>query len=174
MTIWFKYDLARVCMFCISKTFSYQTMACLGNKLTVIVNTLDGKTIPIEVHKCDTIWNIKYEIQRQTGFDENKQRLICEHTHLYDGFRVKDYRLRNNDQLQVVVAQGPAWFEESQLQKAKEAMRAFSKLRAIKEKTVIKTMKFMKTPVVKAMKVKKKPCAAMSLCKRSKATRISI
>ena len=174
MSIWFKYDLARIFMFCISKTFSYQTMAYLGNKLTVIVNTLDGKTIPIEVHKCDTIWSIKYEIRKKNGFDENKQRLICENTHLYDGYRVKDYRLRDNDQLQVVVAQGLAWSQESQLQKAKEAMSAFRKIRAIKEKTIIKTMKFMKTPVLKAMKVQKKPSAAMSLCKPSKAMRISI
>ena len=136
-------------------------MAYPGKKFKVFVNTMDGKTIPVDVYECDTIWSIKYEIERKTGFDENKQRLICENTHLYDGFRVKDYRLRDNDQLQVVVAHGPAWVEESQVQEAKEAMNAFRKIPSIKEKTVIKTMKFMKRSVVKAMKVKKKPSAAM-------------
>ena len=136
-------------------------MAHPGKKFKVFVNTMDGKTIPVDVHECDTIWSIKYEIEQKTGFDENKQRLLCENTHLYDGFCVKDYRLRDNDQLQVVVALVPVWVEESQVQKATEAMLAFRKIRSFKEKTVIKTMKFMKRSVVKAMKVKKKPSAAM-------------
>ena len=126
MTIWFKNDLVGVWMLCIIKTLSYHTMPSLGNKLKVFVNTMDGKTIPIDVHECDTIWSIKYEIQRKTGFDDFKQRLICETTHLYDGYRVRDYRLRDNDQLQVVVAHGPAWFQESQIQEAKEASQSIA------------------------------------------------
>ena len=132
-------------------------MAHPGKKFKVFVNTMDGKTIPVDVYECDTIWSIKYEIERKTGSDENNQRLICENTHLYDGFRVKDYRLRDNDQLQVVVAHGPAWVEESQVQEATEAMLAFRKIPSFKQKTVIKTMKFMKRSGVKAMKVKKCP-----------------
>ena len=64
--------------------------------ITLIIKTLDGKTITLEVEPSNTIENIKAKIQLKEGIPPNQQRLFISEKQLEDSNTLSDYIRRES------------------------------------------------------------------------------
>jgi ubiquitin C len=68
----------------------------------IFVKTLDGRAITLDIHKKDSVLNIKEKIQDKEGISPNEQKLYCIGRQLVDDRSLNDYYIKNRSILHLV------------------------------------------------------------------------
>lgn len=74
-----------------------------GSTKTIMLKTLQGKTIPMEVQDSDTISSIKAKIHEKEGIPVDQQRLVFNGKQLEDNNTVADYGIQADSNVHLVL-----------------------------------------------------------------------
>lgn len=76
----------------------------LGGGVLVIVKTLDGTSVEIDIDEEDTIETLKYKIYQTQGISVENQRLIYDRKKLDDHKTLSDYKMKEYSFIHLVKA----------------------------------------------------------------------
>ena len=93
-------------VFRVSIGHSYTTSNCpeyCGASYEIIIKTLSGKTISIQISKYATSEELKYLIQDKEGISPDQQRFVFGGKYLEDGLMLSDYNIQKGDVVHLVL-----------------------------------------------------------------------
>jgi hypothetical protein len=81
-----------------------------GGGMQVVVKTLRGKIIILDLEPSDTIWIVKHKIEGREGIPSDQQLLFCAGKQLEDHRTLADYNLKKDATLVLLWRTGPELF----------------------------------------------------------------
>lgn len=76
--------------------------ACSSTSI-VLLQTLTGRTITLDVKPWDSVAAVKAKIQDSEGVPHDEQRLVCATKQLEDGCILADYNIEQESNLQLLL-----------------------------------------------------------------------
>lgn len=89
--------------------------AAVHDSMGIVVKTLTGKAIPLQVKRSDRVENVKAKLHAAEGTPPDEQRLIYAGKQLQDGRTLADYKVDPDSTMHLVVRLGGGCFREDTL-----------------------------------------------------------